>query len=460
MALLGYVRAARQRLTALLAGPTANTVVHVVMGNEASDLDSVVSTFVRAWQLQQDLSADQTDPARSMVVLPLINTTREDLPLRAEVMHVLGRHNLSPDELCYIDELPLQSWADANALCLHLVDHNRLAKHQQQWAPFVCSVMDHHDVGPSTLQLLGRRPFTRCQHDDAVAADATACEMLLSAILIDTVKLDASKGRCLPLDQAVAGALNEVLDWDLNAEFDRLQQAKADVSHLTVNQLLRKDYKQIDVGRIRIGLPAVNLALSAFFSRPLPDVTEHLQLLRVAGYKQNNTKLSRKYVLPAVQRLAEAAQTSPSTKVQILGLMGRAGSGKSTVAKYLADEMNRLTALLYPALSREILAAVQRLEAADDSVARVLVVEGAALVDAGWHTVCNHVLLVTADDDVVHARLATRGWSEAEIERRLAMQHEHADRATIIIDNNGTDVATLKATVRDKLNNAGLATAK
>jgi exopolyphosphatase len=52
--------------------------IHIVMGNEASDADSIVSSMVFAWFLTEKAEG------RSMYV-PVMNIPKQDLELRAEV---------------------------------------------------------------------------------------------------------------------------------------------------------------------------------------------------------------------------------------------------------------------------------------------------------------------------------------------------------------------------------------
>ena len=75
---------------------------------------------------------------------------------------------------------------------------------------------------------------------DLVRTDPVASELLLAAILTDTVNLDASKGRCLTQDQEAADRLLRLLGLAQAEVFQRVQGAKFDVGHLTSAQLLRK----------------------------------------------------------------------------------------------------------------------------------------------------------------------------------------------------------------------------
>ena len=68
-------------LAAAKAAAVARQPCRVVIGNEASDLDSIASSIAYARLLQA-----QTPPGGAAVV-PVLNIPREDLPLRTEAPH-------------------------------------------------------------------------------------------------------------------------------------------------------------------------------------------------------------------------------------------------------------------------------------------------------------------------------------------------------------------------------------
>ena len=158
--------------------------------------------------------------------------------------------------------------------------------------------------------------------------------------------------------------------------------------------------------------------------------------------------------------------------MRIVGLTGRIGTGKSTVARWLAElgvtaiDADALVAELYAedatvhaalvqrfgadvvragavdkdalrahlaaphaleAVERIVHPAVHRLR--DDSLARAraagavgCVVEAIKLVESGGSAVCDELWIVVADEAVQLARLARRGVDEAEARRRMAWQ--------------------------------------
>ena len=78
--------------------------VHLIMGNEAGDADSIISALTLSYiQHQQHLKNEDTE--EKIVVLPIVSVTRADISLRRDVMLLLdlaGITNL--DDLLYIDD--------------------------------------------------------------------------------------------------------------------------------------------------------------------------------------------------------------------------------------------------------------------------------------------------------------------------------------------------------------------
>ena len=72
------------------------------------------------------------------------------------------------------------------------------------------------------------------------------------------------------------------------------------------------------------------------------------------------------------------------------------------------------------------------------------------MLEAGWHTLCDHIVFVDAPRQVRLARALTRGWTEADFTSREAAQ-ESLDvkrrQADAIIDNSGS-LESVQAQVR------------
>jgi exopolyphosphatase len=115
-------------------------------------------------------------------------------------------------------------------------------------------------------QILRRKPELV---DDQLAT------LLLGAILLDTVNFDPAAGRATAEDMDVALRLRRTVDADTDGLYQRLIEARADVKGLSSEQLLRKDYKEAEVGPVRMGLSSVPLLLDSWGQRD-PQVQEAL----------------------------------------------------------------------------------------------------------------------------------------------------------------------------------------
>jgi dephospho-CoA kinase len=180
--------------------------------------------------------------------------------------------------------------------------------------------------------------------------------------------------------------------------------------------------------------------------------------------------------------------------VQVIGLTGGIASGKSTVARMLAEHgavivdadllghevyepgtevwqairsafgeqvvqsdgridrrklgaivfadaraMERLTGIVWPAIKAALR---QRLQQYREAGVAVVVVEAAVLLEAGWDDQVDEVWAVTVAPETAIQRLTARsGMTEEEARRRLAAQMTNAERtarAARVIENNGT----------------------
>lgn len=189
-------------------------------------------------------------------------------------------------------------------------------------------------------------------------------------------------------------------------------------------------------------------------------------------------------------------RTHAQDQLLIVGLVGRAGSGKSTVARALAahgvvivdadrlgheltdsdpdvraalaaeygpavfledgtlhrrlvatkvfanpQALERLNQLVHPRILRRMRAEIARL--AEAGHRGPVLIDAALMLDWGFERECDVVLAVVAPEAQQVARLvAARGWTEAEARRRLAAQKPNdyfVGVADEVIDNRGTE---------------------
>jgi len=85
-----------------------------------------------------------------------------------------------------------------------------------------------------------------------------------------------------------------------------------------------------------------------------------------------------------------------------------------------AEALGALEAIVHPRVRRHIRAGLDAAAAAEasDGRRRVVVLDVPLLVQAGWGDLCDRLVTVGCDDTVRRRRLAARGWSSAQIAAR------------------------------------------
>ncbi|XP_075701018.1 exopolyphosphatase PRUNE1 [Rhinoderma darwinii] len=254
---------------------------HVVIGNEACDLDSMASAITLAYYLAT------TSSCRNLAYLPVLNIPREDFPLRTESTFFLKEKRISEEHLIFRDEIDLGGLYEAGRLGLSLVDHNVLSRADSFMEDVVTEVIDHRP--------LERRATRNCR---VTAESVGSCATLvaekivreaphildsqLSSVLRDTIVLDCvnmapAAGKVTPKDTEYVTILESKFP-DLpprGAVFDSLQKAKFDVSGLTTDQMLRKDLKALVSRDIYVAVSSIYMDLEEFLRRE--DVENELR---------------------------------------------------------------------------------------------------------------------------------------------------------------------------------------
>lgn len=246
------------------------SVCHVVIGNQAADLDSIASAIMYASLVAGELGEDG-------VGLPVIDIPREDFVLRTEAVYLFRSLGIDEAALVFADEIDLDALNGEGRLRLTLVDHNALASGRANLAETVVAIIDHHDdsglypkANPRLIEPVGsaatlvadailrRRPqlIGRC-----------AATLLLGTILLDTVNLDAGAGRVTEMDRAVATRLADAAGTDPAALFANLQREKFNISGLSTRDLLRKDRKQWREGDVAYAISSVLASLEEWIAK-------------------------------------------------------------------------------------------------------------------------------------------------------------------------------------------------
>lgn len=147
--------------------------------------------------------------------------------------------------------------------------------------------------------------------------------------------------------------------------------------------------------------------------------------------------------------IAHEALRQPELRERIVQRWGRHlldGNGelkrRALAAVVFADDDERraLEAIVHPWIRRRIREETAGAQA--DAEARLIVLDAAIMLEAGWNDVCDHLVYIDAPRSLRLARLAgQRGWTAAEVEAREKAQMpltEKASRADHVLDNSGT----------------------
>jgi exopolyphosphatase len=255
----------------------SDRILNLVLGNDASDLDSMASSVMYAYYAGR-ARADENGP----VYLPLINIPRADFKLRTEAVYLFDATGIELENLLFADEADLDRLQETNRLRLTLVDHNKLAPSQCRYQELVEAIVDHHEdeglysqITSRTIEPVGSAASLIAEKilkDKPELIDEGTGKLLLGPILLDTVNLDPKEKRVTPKDEGIAGVLVKRTAADQKALFNKLQFEKFNVSSLETYDLLRKDYKEWQVGAIKYGIGSVRMPLKAWIEKD-PDIT-------------------------------------------------------------------------------------------------------------------------------------------------------------------------------------------
>jgi exopolyphosphatase len=234
----------------------------IVIGNEAADLDSMVSSICHAYYLACK------NRAIDHYVAPIMPVPREDFKLRPEAVYVFAKANIMLNDVLFFDEVDFPELMKGDTK-LVLVDHNKLAVSLETYGDKVVGIIDHHKdeelyshapikviepVG-STATLVGEELISTAS--DLV--DINIAMLLIGTILLDTVNLDTEAGRVTPKDVRIVAELLKKFPIDQSEYFEYIQREKFNVSNLTTTDLLRKDYKEWHWGTVSCGIASVLL---------------------------------------------------------------------------------------------------------------------------------------------------------------------------------------------------------
>ncbi|KAM4601036.1 exopolyphosphatase PRUNE1 isoform 2-T3 [Polymixia lowei] len=250
----------------------ASTGFHVVLGNEACDLDSMVSALAHAYFLYKTVQNDRFP-------LPVLNIPKAEFVLRTDSLFLLRQTGLSQDLLLFRDQLDLRGLQQDGRLALTLVDHNILPSLDSELEGAVVEVIDHHhqerEPSPScpvTVETVGscatlviERIFQKAPE----ILDQQLALLLYGTIVLDCVNMAPEAGKVTPKDSQYSALLETHFPGlpPRGALFQSLQNAKFDVSGLTTDQMLLKDMKAVSGGDLHLAVSVIYLTMEELLQR-------------------------------------------------------------------------------------------------------------------------------------------------------------------------------------------------
>lgn len=152
--------------------------------------------------------------------------------------------------------------------------------------------------------------------------------------------------------------------------------------------------------------------------------------------------------LIAADRLGHEALREPDIKQAIVARWGdrllddaQQIDRKRLAAIVFADpgERRALEAMTHPYITQRIREEIAR--ARQRPEVRLIVLDAAVMLEAGWNEVCDHLVFVDAPHPIRLQRVRERGWSAHEVADRENAQMSPAakrGRADAVVDNSGT----------------------
>jgi len=233
----------------------------VVMGNEAADLDSMVSSIAYGYLRQQVFPGN--------IVLPVMPIPRADFVLRTEAVYVFNEAEVNMDDIVFVDEINLDAVLENAAIVL--VDHNQLSADFEKYSNKISGIIDHHkdeglylDATPRIIATIGSTTSLVAQEFVKASVDISENLAILlgGTILLDTVNLSGKAGRVTDADREIAAVILPLCPLSQQEFFDSVQEAKFNVDSLSTNDLLRKDYKEWQLGDSKVGIGSALLPVT------------------------------------------------------------------------------------------------------------------------------------------------------------------------------------------------------
>ena len=130
----------------------------LIIGNEASDLDSIASSISYAYFLQK--------LNNSNCFVPVMNIPKEDFKLRTETTWFFKKLDIDYTLLLFWPEIKEQNLKNFNLI---LTDHNTLSSSQQEYSSNILEIIDHHEDDGKyepKIRIIEKVGSVSCKHEN------------------------------------------------------------------------------------------------------------------------------------------------------------------------------------------------------------------------------------------------------------------------------------------------------
>ena len=229
-----------------------------VLGNEAADADSIISSltyaYLKKWQLDDTPRRSDHDNLKNPII-PITSIKRSEIHLRRDVQLLLIEVGMELSDLICVDECNIEKISLEKRLDLILVDHNKLSNSitsllctNEDHCLLVKEIIDHHEdsgaypavaVREVEFDMMTKKPEvgSTCtivaekylQHENIGALNIDIATLLIAVIAVDTLNMDPVKKRGTVRDQAALDSLQlHFPDVQRDRLFSLLMNAKTD----------------------------------------------------------------------------------------------------------------------------------------------------------------------------------------------------------------------------------------
>jgi len=161
-------------------------------------------------------------------------------------------------------------------------------------------------------------------------------------------------------------------------------------------------------------------------------------LAEQGAYVIDSDRLGHRAYEPGTDAFAAVAAAFGPEVVGADGRIDRKVLGGKVFGK--PEELKKLTDIVWPEIRR--LTQIEIAAALAEDADRIVVLEAAVMLEAGWNRSTDEVWVVIVEPDVAVARAVARdGVDEAAVRARIGAQLSNAERiarADVVIDNSGT----------------------